>query len=200
MEYMCLFHFWFPQGMPLILKKCLKPIAHIHTLLYTSNTMAYNFYIFLSLIWNPLCIVKERLLVVPKFLLFSSCTILAGHKAVLNKNYFPTSLEAWTEDTNEILSCAPRRKGCTFPSPISPFPLTRIWVLLNCVDRKHLMDAAAAKSLQSCPTLCDPTDDSPPGSPVPGILQARTPERVAISFSSAWKWRWKWSRSVVSDS
>ena len=45
--------------------------------------------------------------------------------------------------------------------------------------------AAAAKSLQSCPTLCDPTDSSPPGSPVPGILQARTLEWVAISFSSA---------------
>ena len=45
--------------------------------------------------------------------------------------------------------------------------------------------AAAAKSLQSCPTLCDPTDSSPPGSPVPGILKARTLEWVAISFSSA---------------
>ena len=45
--------------------------------------------------------------------------------------------------------------------------------------------AAAAKSLQSCPTLCDPTDGSPPGSPVPGILQARILEWVAISFSNA---------------
>ena len=51
--------------------------------------------------------------------------------------------------------------------------------------------AAAAKSLQSCPTLCDPIDGSPPGSPVPGILQARTLEWVAISFSSAWKWKVK---------
>ena len=47
--------------------------------------------------------------------------------------------------------------------------------------------AAAAKSLQSCPTLCDPTDGSPPGSAVPGILQARTLEGVAISFSNAGK-------------
>ena len=47
--------------------------------------------------------------------------------------------------------------------------------------------AAAAKSLQSCPTLCDPRDGSPPGSPVPGILQARTLEWVAISFSNACK-------------
>ena len=47
--------------------------------------------------------------------------------------------------------------------------------------------AAAAKSLQLCPTLCDPIDSGPPGSPVPGILQARTLEWVAISFSNAWK-------------
>ena len=51
--------------------------------------------------------------------------------------------------------------------------------------------AAAAKSLQSCPTLCDPIDGSPPGSPVPEILQARTLECVAISFSNAWKWKVK---------
>ena len=47
------------------------------------------------------------------------------------------------------------------------------------------------KSLQSCPTLCNPTDGSPPGSAVPGILQARTLEWVAISFSNAWKWKVK---------
>ena len=51
--------------------------------------------------------------------------------------------------------------------------------------------AAAAKSLQSCPTLCNPIDDSPPGSAIPGILQARTLEWVAISYSNAWKWKVK---------
>ena len=51
--------------------------------------------------------------------------------------------------------------------------------------------AAAAKLFQSCPTLCNPIDGSPPGSPIPGILQARTLERVAISFSNAWKWKVK---------
>ena len=51
--------------------------------------------------------------------------------------------------------------------------------------------AAAAKSLQSCPTLWDPIHGSPPGSPVPGILQARTLEWIAISFSNAWKWKVK---------
>ena len=54
-----------------------------------------------------------------------------------------------------------------------------------------LTAAAAAKSLQSCPTLCDPIDGSPPVSPIPGILQARTVEWVAISFSNAWKWKVK---------
>ena len=51
--------------------------------------------------------------------------------------------------------------------------------------------AAAAKSLLSCPTLWDPIDGSPPGSPVPGILQAKTLEWGAISFSNAWKWKGK---------
>ena len=51
--------------------------------------------------------------------------------------------------------------------------------------------AAAAKSLQLCPTLCDPIDGSPPGSSFPGILQARTLEWVAIFFSNAWKWKVK---------
>ena len=56
---------------------------------------------------------------------------------------------------------------------------------------KLLAAAAAAKSLQSYSTLCDPTDGSPSGSSVPGILQARTLEWVAISFSNAWKWKVK---------
>ena len=56
---------------------------------------------------------------------------------------------------------------------------------------QYLFAAAAAKSLQSCLTLCDPIDGSPPGPTIPGILQARTLEWVAISFSSAWKWKVK---------
>ena len=59
-----------------------------------------------------------------------------------------------------------------------------LWIYL-------LSAAAAAKSLQSCPTLCDPTDGSPPGSPIPGILKARTLEWVAIFFSNVWKWKVK---------
>ena len=54
-----------------------------------------------------------------------------------------------------------------------------------------LLSIYAAKSLQSCPTLCDPIDGSPPGSPIPRIFQARTLKWVAISFSNAWKWKGK---------
>ena len=58
-------------------------------------------------------------------------------------------------------------------------------------EAKIAAATAAAKSLQSCPILCDPIDGSPPGSPIPGILQARTLEWVAISFSDVWKWKVK---------
>ena len=68
-------------------------------------------------------------------------------------------------------------------SPILP--------LVGAAESPFLFPAAAAKSLQSCPTLCDPIDGSPPSSPVPGILQARILEWVAISSSSARKWKAK---------
>ena len=61
----------------------------------------------------------------------------------------------------------------------------------ECIQGHTPSYAAAAKSLQSCLTLCDPRDGSPPGSPIPGILQARTLEWVAISFSNAQKWKVK---------
>ena len=62
---------------------------------------------------------------------------------------------------------------------------------LHRVHHMYPAAVAAAKSLWSCPALCNPIDGSPPGSPVPGILQARTLEWVAISFSNAWKWKVK---------
>ena len=71
---------------------------------------------------------------------------------------------------------------------INEFLLTRI--LMNQSISVYAA-AAASKSLQSCPTRCNPIDGSPPGSPVPGILQARTLEWVAISFSKARKWKLK---------
>ena len=64
-----------------------------------------------------------------------------------------------------------------------------LWHFRTCFARAEV--TATAKSLQSCPTLCDPIDGSLPGSPIPGILQARTLEWVAISFSKAWKWKEK---------
>ena len=67
----------------------------------------------------------------------------------------------------------------------------RCEVVLYCSSDLHFSAAAAAKLLQSYPTLCDTIDGSPPGSPIPGILQARILEWVAISFSNAWKWKMK---------
>ena len=66
-------------------------------------------------------------------------------------------------------------------------PFVTTWMDLEIIVLSEV--AAAAKSLQSCPTLCDLIDGSPPGSPVPGILLARTLEWVAISFSNARKWK-----------
>ena len=70
---------------------------------------------------------------------------------------------------------------------------TRDQIYVSCIGRQIFFSpaAAAAKSLQLCPTLCDPIDGSLPGSPVPGILQARILEWVAITFSNAWKWKVK---------
>ena len=69
--------------------------------------------------------------------------------------------------------------------------ITIILWTLAITSTEYAAAATEAKLLQSCPTLCDPRDGSPPGSPVSGILQARTLEWVAISFSNAWKWKVK---------
>ena len=83
-------------------------------------------------------------------------------------------------------SCA---RWCMGTSPQSSFLSSRFQSFGGTRPQKWLEETA--KSLQLCPTLCDPTDGSPPGSPVPGILQARTLEWIAISFSNAWKWKVK---------
>ena len=75
------------------------------------------------------------------------------------------------------------------------------WLRLHAAStwgKSSIPAAAAAKSLQLCPTLCDPIDSSPPGSEVPGILQAKTLEWVAISFPNAWKWKVKESEVAQS--
>ena len=77
-------------------------------------------------------------------------------------------------------------KSCqTLATPWEPPRFLYPWDFHGIPQARILAAAVAANSLQSCPTLCDPIDGSPPGSPIPGILQARTLEWVAISFSSA---------------
>jgi len=117
----------------------------------------------------------------------------AWRAAVLGVAKSRRQLSDWTE-LNWILSVA-------YYYWYIWFFLLQIFLYLNfhhsphfhCFSPKFLLRslAAAAKSLQSCPTLCDPRDGSPPGSTVPEILQARTLEWVAISFSNAWKWKVK---------
>ena len=94
-------------------------------------------------------------------------------------------LSAWMEDRKDKIS---RRKKWTPQLSINNSKKKKS-MLAKYLPNIFLL--LAAKSLQSCPTLCDPIDGSPSGSPVPGILQAGTLEWVAISFSSAWKWKVK---------
>ena len=75
--------------------------------------------------------------------------------------------------------------------PLEEGMTTHSSILAWRISWKEKPAPAAAKSLPSCPTLWDLIDSSPPGSPVPGVLQARTLEWVAISFSNAWKWKGK---------
>ena len=84
-----------------------------------------------------------------------------------------------------------RNPFCEMPPNVLPIFLCIDFFLIDLCVHHMYATAAAAKSLQSCLTLCDPIGGSPPGSPVPGILQARTLEWVAISFSNAWKWKGK---------
>ena len=92
-----------------------------------------------------------------------------------------------------------RRNVCLGLLPIFWLSCLLFWYWATravCMANKHIKRCLtlliiAAKSLQLCPTLCDPIDGGPPGSAVPGILQARTLEWVAISFSNAWKWKVK---------
>ena len=85
-----------------------------------------------------------------------------------------------------------------FPWIMYLYMLPNAWFLIVCIHASigntvtfRTVAAAAAKLLQACLTMCDPIDGSPPGSLIPGILQARTLEWVAISFSNAWKWKVK---------
>ena len=81
--------------------------------------------------------------------------------------------------------------GFTVLHHLPEFAQTHVHWVSDAIQSDATAAAAADKSLQSWPTLCDPRDGSPPGSAVPGILQAITVEWVAISFSNAWKWKVK---------
>ena len=107
---------------------------------------------------------------------------------------------AWTEDAMHM-SLPPKRCWWFFTIHCISLFSTSVLHTMNLQLAEPLFHlslylalaaaAAAAKSRQSCLTLCDPIDGNPPGSPIPGILQARTLEWVAISFSNAWKWKGK---------
>ena len=99
--------------------------------------------------------------------------------------------EHWGTPNVENVGCCPQIVEMHMKGMISVNPDSCIFPYVESakfLSLRHLV-FSAAKSLQSCPTLCDPIDGSPPGSAVPGILQARTLEWVAISFSNAWKWK-----------
>ena len=146
-----------------ILKSC--KIIFILFNLVTSFVKSHNLL--------PLCVCC------PVWLLATTWTV--AHQAPLSIG-FPTQ-EHWSGLPFPPLRDIPN-SGIQPLSPESPAPAGRYVTT-------ELPAAAAAKSLQSCPTRWDPIDGSPPGSPIPGILQARTLEWVAISFSNAWKWKGK---------
>ena len=104
------------------------------------------------------------------FLEVSCFLIIQWVLAIWSLVPLPFLKSAWTSGSSRFMYC---------------------WSLAWRILSITLLVCATAKSLQSCPTLCDPIDGSPPGSPIPGILQARTQEWVAISFSSVWKWKVK---------
>ena len=114
------------------------------------------------------------------------------HYTKAHHNQIVENLE-WGEAKKNQTTCLPSIKHNS--SELHPsrylglLPSDRTYY--STVKGKMVAAAAAAKSLQSCPTLCDPIESSPPGSSVPGILQARILEWVAISFSNAWKWKVK---------
>ena len=102
----------------------------------------------------------------------------------------------WTEEVGRPQSMGPQRVGHKWTAEhihtfSSRYAISNLYLFLAMKWSSDTAATAAAKLLQSCPTLCNPRDGSLPGSPIPGILQARTLEWVAISFSNAWKWKVK---------
>ena len=117
-------------------------------------------------------------------------------QSVTSSSIFPQYSAYSTEKTHHVISLLDIRVSlCSTMNSLrisflSIFKFLSLKVV-TVTQTQHAAAAAAAKSLQWCPTLCNPRCGSPPGSPIPGILQARTLEWVAISFSNAWKWKVK---------
>ena len=124
------------------------------------------------------------------------CTIRLGHPRAPAPNtlYHASNLD-WRFVSHMIsymFQCHSPKSSHPHPLPQSPKDCSIHLCLFCCVAYRIIIAvAAAAKSLQLCLTLCDPIDSSPPAFAVPGILQARTLEWVAISFSNVWKWKVK---------
>ena len=109
----------------------------------------------------------------------------------------------WTEETGRLQSIGSHRVGHNWSNLACMHACLCVFLCIHTCIHAYIQSYilyvipiwgvydATAKSLQSCPTRCNPTDGSPPGSPVPGILLARTLEWVAISFSNACKWKVK---------
>ena len=98
----------------------------------------------------------------------------------------------WLLEWLEILVCLTILSHVIFLLNSNSIDFRFLFILrFKTLATEVFLSAAAAKSLQSCPALCDPIDGSPLGSPIPGILQAKILEWVTISFSNAWKWKVK---------
>ena len=116
--------------------------------------------------------------------------VCLGSAILANHICIPITHVLQASTVHSVIPALPEHNS--LPIPISNFCMiswTQPGLYISCRDKHPII--GAAKSLQSCPTLRDPIDGSPPGSPIPGILQARTLEWVAISFSNARKWKVK---------
>ena len=112
----------------------------------------------------------------------------------MSNSLWPHGLAHHFPGKNTVVGCHSLLQGSSWLRNQTCISCTVYFFNTQPPGKLHYVDAAAAaaaKLLQSCLTLCDPIDGSPPGSPVSGILQARTLEWVAISFSNAWKWKVK---------
>ena len=118
-------------------------------------------------------------------------TLVSPHFFPIEINHAVNSLKRHSLQSSNKSNVSHRIVIKTFPNSIYRKHHCIHMYKVHCTYHISTSAAAAAESPQSCPTLCDPRDGSPPGSPVPGILQARTLEWVAISFSNAWKWKAK---------